>query len=545
MYWTLIQTFLGGLLTGLAAEPFGWWWLAWVGLVPLWWQVRCSHDRGDSLRSAAIAGLTWGIGFDGLALHWITGIHPLDWMGVPWLQSILTALFCWVAITLVGASPVVLWAIAMRWLDRWTTQRVTGVIADLWLVCAGAGLWSIAETLLSQGALWWPWLSLTQSPHNLLILQLDRLSGPTVTSAAIVAVNGLLALGVRSSLGSGLREPEANQSRRRWPYLVSAISLCVALHALGWVMLDRDLWTTQTTEVAAKPFTVGLIQGNIPNDIKLYPGGIRQALLNYRDGYLALTDESNPVDVVLTPETALPLLWSGRRDGYSPEGLLGQAIVDRGVPIWLGTIQGDPRVYTNSLLTVSGTLEILSRYDKVRLVPLGEYIPFASILGEVIDILSPLEARIAFGDRDQTFETPFGRAAVAICYESAFPEPIRRQVANGAQFALSSANNAHYANTMPSQHHAQDVMRAIELDRPMARATNTGYSAIVDHHGRTLWKSGINHYEIHSAEITPRTTLTPYVRWGNWLAPVSGIAIVMSLGVMVVIDLREDGSDLG
>jgi apolipoprotein N-acyltransferase len=79
----------------------------------------------------------------------------------------------------------------------------------------------------------------------------------------------------------------------------------------------------------------------------------------------------------------------------------------------------------------------------------------------------------------------------------------------------------------------------------MARATNTGYSAIVDHHGRTLWKSGINHYEIHSAEITPRTTLTPYVRWGNWLAPVSGIAIVMSLGVMVVIDLREDGSDLG
>jgi apolipoprotein N-acyltransferase len=292
--------------------------------------------------------------------------------------------------------------------------------------------------------------------------------------------------------------------------------------------------------MAAKPFTVGLIQGNIPNEIKLYPGGIRQALLNYRDGYLALTAAPNPVDVVLTPETALPLLWSGRRDGYSPEGLLGQAIVDRGVPIWLGTIQGTPRVYTNSLLTVNGNLETLSRYDKVRLVPLGEYIPFAAILGRVIDILSPLEARIEFGDRDQTFETPFGRAAVAICYESAFPEVLRRQVAAGAQFALSAANNAHYANTMPSQHHAQDVMRSIELDRPMARATNTGYSAIVDHRGRTLWKSGLNRYEIHRATLTPRTTLTPYVRWGNWLAPVSGIVIILSLGVMVAIPRTQD-----
>ncbi len=541
MYWTLIQTFLGGILTGLAAEPFGWWWLAWVGLVPLWWQVRSDRRYGQlgGLPSAAIVGLIWGLGFDGLTLHWITGIHPLAWMGVPWLQSIAIALFCWVAITLVGASPIVLWAIAMRWLDRWTARRVTGVVADLWLVLAGAGVWSIAETLLSQGALWWPWLSLTQSPHNLVILQLDRLSGPTVTSAAIVAVNGLLALGWRS------KEPDSKRERRRWPYLASAIGLCVALHGFGWVMLDRDLGTTQPADVAAKPFTVGLIQGNIPNEIKLYPGGIRQALLKYRDGYLALTEEPHTVDVVLTPETALPLLWSGRRDGYSPEGLLGQAIVDRGIPLWLGTIQGTPRVYTNSLLTVSGTLETLSRYDKVRLVPLGEYIPFSSILGEVIDLLSPLDARIEFGDRDQIFDTPFGRAAVAICYESAFPEVLRRQVAHGAQFALSAANNAHYANTMPSQHHAQDVMRAIELDRPMARATNTGYSAIVDHHGRTLWKSGINDYEIHSATITPRTTMTPYVRWGNWLAPVAAIAIVLGCGVMLAIGDIPNDTDLG
>jgi apolipoprotein N-acyltransferase len=77
-------------------------------------------------------------------------------------------------------------------------------------------------------------------------------------------------------------------------------------------------------------------------------------------------------------------------------------------------------------------------------------------------------------------------------------------------------------------------MRSIELDRPMARATNTGYSAIVDHRGRTLWKSGLNRYETHRATLTPRTTLTPYVRWGNWLAPISGIVIILSLGVIAI-----------
>lgn len=72
---------------------------------------------------------------------------------------------------------------------------------------------------------------------------------------------------------------------------------------------------------------------------------------------------------------------------------------------------------------------------------------------------------------------------------------------------------------MPAQHHAQDVMRAIETDRWAVRATNTGYSAIVNPHGRTLWRSGHNTYELHAATIYRRQTQTLYVRWGDWLTP--------------------------
>jgi apolipoprotein N-acyltransferase len=72
---------------------------------------------------------------------------------------------------------------------------------------------------------------------------------------------------------------------------------------------------------------------------------------------------------------------------------------------------------------------------------------------------------------------------------------------------------------MPAQHHAQDVMRAIEGDRWAVRATNTGYSGIVDPHGRTKWISRLKTYELHTATIYRRQTQTLYVRWGDWLTP--------------------------
>ncbi|MFM8298141.1 MAG: apolipoprotein N-acyltransferase, partial [Microcystis aeruginosa] len=78
----------------------------------------------------------------------------------------------------------------------------------------------------------------------------------------------------------------------------------------------------------------------------------------------------------------------------------------------------------------------------------------------------------------------------------------------------------HYSHAMPAQHHAQDTMRAIETDRWMARATNTGYSAFVDPHGNHLWLSDLDKYQIHSETIYRRDTRTLYVRWGDWLTKV-------------------------
>ena len=523
----------GGILMGLTPAPVEAWPLAWIALVPLWLCIA----RSQSISQAALSGFVWGIGYHGLALFWITGIHPMDWMGVPWLASLAIAFFCWSFITLWGACYVTLWASCMSaiLLNRKNSKTIKEkslkfsfsnfnlkLLNPLVNALIGAALWCGLEAVWSTGSLYWTSLSYTQSPHNLIILHLGKISGPLAVTAAIVAVNVLI--GEAWVIQLKINKEQLNSksiassfSLKSTTYLSLAVGLLIIFHLIGFSLYSLPLNSTNETALR-----VGIIQGNIPNRIKLYPAGWRQAIEGYTAGYKKLADEG--VEAVLTPETALPFVWDeqvrNRSSFYS-------AILAKGVLAWVGALGQQGRSFTNSLFTVTGNGETFSHYDKVKLVPLGEYIPFEQFLGRLIDRLSPLDAHLVAGKSKQIFETPFGQAIVGICYESAFPEHFRRQAAAGGQFILTASNNAHYSETMPAQHHAQDVMRAVETDRWAVRATNTGYSAIVDPHGRTEWISGINTYEIHAATVYKRQTETLYVRWGDWLTPsLLGLAVI-------------------
>lgn len=538
----LLLPFLGGILMGLTPAPVDAWPLAWIALVPLWFCVANTQN----IKQCALSGLAWGIGYHGLALFWITGVHPMDWMGVPWLASIAIAIFCWVFITLWGAILVATWAVLQCVVFQFgvSMRRKSKAVAFV-RVLMGTALWCGLEALWSSGPLWWSSLSYTQSPHNLVILHLGQLSGPCAVTAAIVAVNGLLAqawlsvqlisgqgtLGLRErgllSLGGSRQDRKQPEESIAQPYpafplpltyMSWAIGLFVVLHLIGFGLYSRPL-----VQPSVAALNVGIIQGNIPNTIKLYSEGGRRALQGYTTGYQALVEQG--VEAVLTPETALPFLWT--KEQVRSQNAFYSAILDKGVLAWVGGFGEQGRSITNSLFTMTGTGEIYSRYDKVKLVPLGEYIPFEQFLGGLVERLSPLDAHLAAGSPTQQFKTPFGQAIVSICYESAFAKHFRRQAASGGQLILTSSNNAHYSQVMPAQHHAQDVMRAIETDRWAVRATNTGYSGIVDPHGKTQWISGINTYEIHAHTVYRRQTQTLYVRWGDWLTP-----LLLGVGAM-------------
>ncbi|PSB32406.1 apolipoprotein N-acyltransferase [Chlorogloea sp. CCALA 695] len=525
----LFIALIAGVLMGLTVAPVSAWFLAWIALAPLWiliveatankslalieepplnpptlgdfrfdspqnWGGRGAIDRLPRKTNIFLCGLLWGIGYHGVAIWWITGIHPMTWMGVPWFASLAIAAFCWIFLTLWGAALVAVWATSMTFLGKKLTFPLR--------VLVGTTLWCGLESIWSRGALWWTTLAYTQSPHNIAILHLGQISGTTAVTAALVAVNLLIA------------EAWLNRSRT---YLSYAASLLIGLHLIGWGLASQPL--IKTPETALK---IGIIQGNIPNEIKLYEGGLRRAIEGYTTGYKTLADQG--VEAVLTPEGALPLFW---RD--IPSSSFYQAVREKGVVAWLGAFGEQGSSYTNSLFTLTGTGQIYSRYNKVKLVPLGEYIPFTEVLGTLINRLSPLEAHQVAGADNQVFDTPFGRAITSICYESAFGEHLRRQTALGGQFILSAANNAHYSPAMPAQHHAQDVMRAIESDRWAVRATNTGYSGIVDPHGKTEWISKLNTYQLHAATIYRRETKTLYVRAGDWL-----MLLLLTLSLLVL-----------
>lgn len=537
----LLLSLTSGIFMGLTVAPVGAWFLAWIALAPLWVLVVKSVP---SKKNPVFFALAWAIGYHGIALSWITGIHPMDWLGVPWLPSLLITLFCWSFISLWGGLLVSVWAACMARLDKQKS----------WLrILIGTALWCGLESLWSSGALWWSTLAYTQSPQNLLILHLGQLSGTSTITAIIVAVNGLIAeawinhqknIAVIASLptphllpsslagrGWGWGQSVFHASDNRYKstsaplrlintYLATATAILITSHLIGFLLYIRPI--TQPPETALK---IGIIQGNIPNIIKLRPEGYRRAIEGYTNGYIKLAEKG--VNAVLTPEGALPFF---QRD-LSKTSLVA-AVREKNVVAWIGAFGERGSSYTNSLFTIASNGEITSRYDKSKLVPLGEYIPFENIIGGIISRLSPLDEHQVPGAANQVFDTPFGRAIVGICYESAFPEQFRRQAAVGGQFILSSSNDAHYTPAMSAQHHAQDIMRAIETDRWAVRATNTGYSAFVDPHGRTLWRSQYNTYEIHAETIYRRQTQTLYVRWGDWLTPL--LLGLSSLGWFVV-----------
>jgi len=502
--WKLLSiAFFSGLAMSLAVAPLNWWGLAWVSLVPLWVIVNDDRQKaGGRIISPTACAIAWGIGYHGLALFWITGLHPLMWLGIPWLASIAITLFCWGFITLWGVALVVIWQWGMRLGTKIWGLGNREIAFSLFRVLLGTALWCGVETLCNLTPLAWTSISYTQSPGNLAILHLGQLSGAMTVTAAIAAVNGLIAEAWISW---------QTDTRERQSYFLGANALVLFLicHLLGYWLYRQPL-----NDLATSALKVGIVQGNVPTRIKLFSEGLQRAEAGYAEGYTTLVEQG--AEAVLTPEGALPFLWNDRSRANS---LFYQAVLAKQKVAWLGTFTAQKGGVARSLLTLNQQGEAISRYDKVKLVPLGEYIPFQKWLGGLVSKLTTVAENGLPGTLNQQLDTPFGRAIASICYDSAFPEVFRSQAARGGQFILTASNLDPYSEVLMAQHQAQDLMRAIETDRWAVRATNTGYSGVIDPHGRIVWRSQPQTYEIHAETIYRRQTQTLYVRWGDWLTP--------------------------
>ena len=485
---------IGALLTALAPAPLNFWGFAWVGLVPLWFSLMAS-PRSPILQGF-FWGAMWGAIYHGLSMFWITGLHPLTWMGIPFWNSVAIVALIWILIAVWGALSVGLWAWGASWIIR---QPVPS-----WLrILSATTLWCAIETARSYTSLDWTTLAYTQSPGNLAVLHLGQISGNVLISSAIVAVNLVLAEGLRSSYG--------------FKPLLPAIVIFTSSHLLGGL-----LWLIPTSLASdAKPISIGIVQGNIPTRIKLSPSGIRQGLSRYISGYETLSRRG--AQLIILPEGALPFDW-----GTDAQNPLAQTIRDLKTPIALGSFGSRGDRMTQAFLMLDADAHITSQYDKIKVVPLGEALPFENVLGKFITRLSPIKNFLIPGDDHQTFTTPFGQVAIGICYESAFPEIFRTQIKGGSEFIITTSNLDPYSTVLMAQHEAHDVMRAIENSRYLARVTNTGYSGLITPHGVVALRSNFRRYETLMTEVFKIQSTTTYTKFGNWMMPL--LVMVSAIG---------------
>jgi apolipoprotein N-acyltransferase len=376
----------------------------------------------------------------------------------------------------------------LRWLTHTmaTFSRLTPVLAAGVLVLLAAYLalywgavsWAVARSrrLLGPGALWlapvfwvgaelgrthllsgFPWGLLGYAPYRrLAIIQVAAWTGVYGVSALVVLVNAAVA---RAALGRRGRD--------------LAVAAGVATVALGaTILLGRA-----TLPASATPtLPVAVVQGNIDQAVK-WDAAFRGETLRL---YAALTREAAPGSrLVLWPEAAVPAYL--RFDHGVVQGLVALA-GEVGVPILVGAPDALPTGasmrYLNSAFLLGGD-GLRGRYDKMHLVPFGEYVPlkrllfFVEAIAADIGDFTPGQTTTLFPLDGRTFGT-------VICYEVIFPDLFRRFVARGASFMTNITNDAWFGDSGgPLQHLAMVPLRAVENRVAVVRAANTGVSALV------------------------------------------------------------------
>ena len=248
----------------------------------------------------------------------------------------------------------------------------------------------------------------------------------------------------------------------------------------------------------------------------------------------AMTEEAaaNGADIVLWPEGAVP--YSLDNDPAYRAAVEGLA-AERGVEIVLNSIASiADGEYANSAYLVTGNGLSPVRYDKIHLVPFGEFVPrwaqfaFTESLVREVGSFTPGEKATVLPAR-----APLG---VAICFEVVFPDLVAAQTRAGAEILTTLTNDGWYGfSWAPRQHFAQVRLRAAEAGRWYARAALTGISGFVDPSGRVHSMLEVGETGIVIEDIQPMTGLTPRARWGDWWAFLCAVAT----GVILVASRRR------
>ncbi len=461
-------------------------WMAWFALVPL----LKSLDR-TSPSQAFKLGFIAGIVHYLTLVYWIIlALHNYGGLNF-FISSIILILLC----LYLSLYPAFFSYVFSHMKD---TRFMILSMGSLWV-----GLEYIRAKLLTG----FPWclLGYTQFRH-LKLIQIADLVGVYGVSFLIVLSNVLIYALV---FDRNLRKKKL----LKWEALVI---LLIALFTVtyGHYRLTWD----KTQGKNDRSVRIAIIQGNIDQAIKWNPAYQGKTL----DTYHRLTREASGFKphLVVWPETSVPFFFQDNIK-FSPR--VFRIIQESGADLIFGSPaysrdDGATKYYNRAYLLLSDG-ELPGYYDKVHLVPFGEYVPLKRFL-PFVHRLVPAAGDFASGQKIKPLRLPYLSAGILICFEVIFPEMARTQVREGATVLVNMTNDAWFGMTSaPFQHLSIAVFRAVENGRPLIRAANTGISAFIGPQGRIISQGGLFTEEILSHEIrSGETSLKWYTRYGDFFA---------------------------
>jgi len=467
-----------GLMLSAAYPPYDLGPLALVALVPLLWAWRDATPR-----RAALYGFWFGVAFFGSLLSWIwyfgaVAFVPLAAAGGAYI-----------------AAPGALVAVFARYRIR-----------SPWLTAA---LWVLLEQLRARfpfGGL--PWGETGTALHDLPVARsLASWGGVAFVTFVVVAFNGFLVDAFAAVWSRSLRGTTLAATG-----LAAVMAISAAGHAFRFQLTEVD-----------EPLRIATIQGNDQNrDIK-DPVEFERVVME-RHFQLAETELEGDYDLIVFPESSL-------NRNPTVEQVLRERILDIGATHDSAMLVNallpapDGRDFnTNLLYDRDGSLQ--GKYAKQHLVPFGEYVPYRDQL-DFLGVLDQIPYDYAQGPGRRLFEVSGRKMATIICFESAFGPLVREFVRDGAEFVVVSTNNRSYRRSgNAAQHLALTQMRAAETGRPVLHASISGISGVIDADGNVHDTTDLFVNEVVTADITPTTGQTPYVRYGEWLLWGCGLALI-------------------
>ncbi|MGW5867622.1 apolipoprotein N-acyltransferase [Streptomyces sp. NPDC055239] len=501
--WRGALAVLAGALPALAFPAPSLWWFAYVALVP--WMLLARSARTG--RRAALDGWLGGLGFMVAVHHWL----------LPSLH---------VFTVLIAALLGLLWA---PW--GWLVRRLLGGVASPWRTAAALVVlpsgWLMVELVRSWEGLGGPWGLLGSSQWQVgPALRLASVGGVWLVSALIVILNTgitvlVVALAVHRSGTSGTSNTSGTSGTSR-----TAVALAVPATAglVAVAAVTTSAWAWAPRPEPAGRMRVAVVQPGVIDGV----GGADKRFA--REEALTRGLAGRDLDLVVWGESSVGYDLADRPDVARRIAALSRE-VGADILVNVDARRSDEAGIFKSSVLVGPNGPTGDRYDKMRLVPFGEYVPARSLLGWATSVGKAAGEDRRRGERPVLMNVGNGlKVGPLVCFESAFPDMSRHLTREGAQLLLAQSSTSTFQSSWaPEQHASLAALRAAETGRPMVHATLTGVSAVYGADGERVGAPlGTSASSTATYDIPLAKGVTPYVRFGDW--PVHA-----ALGVLAVL----------